>query len=196
MKQFWFNLILRSFFITGTLLLPFANVFGGTVFAQGETPPPGVYITVTYAEQINVRSGPSTVLYDIIGNLQPGDTALAMGVSPGRDWVQIAFPSGPGGIGWVYADLITLSGGELKVVEPPPTATPRVTATIDPTLAAAYAFVPTPTRLSTFTPPPPLETIEFNEIPAAKNNGLPMAAFILGLGIPGAIGFLISMLRR
>jgi len=196
MRQFWFHSTIRAFFLAGTLLLLAANDSGEVVFAQGETPPPGVYITVTYAEQINVRSGPSTVLYEIIGNLQPGDTALALGVSPGRDWVQIAFPSGPGGTGWVYADLITLSGGELKVVEAPPTATPRITATIDPTLAAAYAFVPTPTRLSTFTPPPPLETIEFEEIPAAKNNGLPMAAFILGLGIPGALGFLLSMLRR
>lgn len=196
MKRFWFNLIIRIFSFAGSLLLLIAKVPGEIVFAQGETPPPGVYITVTYAEQINVRSGPSTVLYDIIGNLQPGDTALALGVSPGRDWVQIAFPSGPSGIGWVYADLITLSNGNLKVIEPPPTATPRITATIDPTLVAAYAFMPTPTRLSTFTPPPPLETIEFEAIPETKNRGLPMAAFILGLGIPGTLGFIVSILRR
>ncbi len=166
------------------------------VSAQSETPPPGVFITVTYDEQINVRSGPSTVLYDIIGNLQPGDTAPALGVSPGRDWVKIAFPSGPNGIGWVYAELVTLSGGNLLVVEPPPTATPRITATIDPTLAAAYTFAPIPTRLSTFTPPPPLETIEYETEPVAENTGLPMAAFILGLGIPGILGLILSLLRR
>lgn len=196
MKQFWFNLITRVLFLVGIPVFLVASISLETAFAQGETPPPGVYITVTYAEQINVRSGPSTVLYDIIGNLQPGDTALALGVSPGRDWVQIAFPSGPGGIGWVYADLITLSNGNLTVVEPPPTATPRITATIDSTLAAAYSFIPTPTRLATFTPPPPLETIDFKEPPAVENNGLPMAAFILGLGIPGTLGFLVSILRR
>lgn len=196
MKQIWFNLILRIFIVIGISLFLIINIPGKNTFAQGETPPPGVYITVTYAEQINVRSGPSTILYDIIGNLQPGDTAPALGVSPGRDWVQIAFSSGPSGIGWVYADLVTLSDGNLKVVEPPPTATPRITATIDMTLAAAYAFIPTATRLSTFTPPPPLEPIEFEESPVSETNSLPMAAFILGLGIPGALGFLMSVMRR
>jgi len=196
MKRFWFKLILRYFIVIGTLFLVILKVPGKTAFAQGETPPPGVYITVTYEDEINVRSGPSTVLYDIIGKLQPGETALALGVSPGRDWVKIAYPSGPDGIGWVYAELVTLSNGTLNVVEPPPTATPRVTATIDPTLAAAYTFAPVPTRLSTFTPPPPLEEIEFEKPPVAENHGLPMAAFILGLGIPGALGFLVSMLRR
>jgi len=196
MKRFWFKLIFRIFIAAGAMFLLVSIIPGETALAQGETPPPGVYITVTYEEQINVRSGPSTVLYDVIGHLQPGDTALALGVSPGRDWVKISFPPAPDGIGWVYADLVTLSDGNLLVVEPPPTATPRVTATIDPTLAAAYTFAPLPTRLSTFTPPPPLENMEFEEPPVAENKGLPMAAFILGLGIPGVLGFLVSLLRR
>jgi len=112
-----------------------------------------VFITVTYTEQINVRDGPSTVLYDIIGHMQPGETAQALGVSPGRDWVQIVYPAGPGGVAWVHTSLIVISAGNLQVVEPPPTATPRITATVDPTLAAAYVFEPTATRVPTFTPP-------------------------------------------
>ena len=72
-----------------------------------------VFVTVTYTEQINVRNGPSTVLYDIIGNMQPGETAQALGVSPGRDWVQIVFPAGPGGLAWVHTSLIAISAGKL-----------------------------------------------------------------------------------
>jgi hypothetical protein len=156
-----------------------------------------VFITVTYTEQINIRNGPGTVLYDIIGNMQPGESAQALGVSPGRDWVQIVFPPGPGGVGWVHTSLISLSSGNLQIIEPPPTVTPLVTSTIDPTLAAAYIFEPTVTRMPTFTPPPPLEIPQFTAMPAdgAKNN-LPMGALVVGSGIIGAFSFLISMLRR
>ena len=84
------------------------------------------------------------------------------------------------------------------MIEPPPTVTPRVTATIDPTLAAAYVFEPTATRMPTFTPPPSLIVPHFTDIPAReKKTGVPMGALVLGLGIPGVLGFLIaSLLRR
>ena len=177
--------------------------FGGAfpltvVLAQEPTPGSGdVFVTVTYTEQINIRNGPSTVLYEIIGNMQPGETAKALGVSPGRDWVQIVFPAGPGGVGWVHNSLISISPGNLQIIEPPPTATPRITSTVDPTLAAAYVFEPTVTRMPTFTPPPPLEVPQFTEAPAANPNpGVPLGAFVLGSGILGLLGFLYSSLRR
>jgi hypothetical protein len=129
--------------------------------------------------------------------MQPGETAQALGVSPGRDWVQIVFPAGPGGVAWVHTSLITLSAGNLQIVEPPPTAIPRITVTIDPTLAAAYVFEPTPTRMPTFTPPPPLEIPQFTETPATNSNaGVPMGAFVLGSGILGILGYLFSLSRR
>ena len=168
------------------------------VLAQDTTPGAGdVHITVTYAEPINLRSGPSTVLYDIIGSMQPGETAQALGVSPGRDWVQIVYPPGPGGVAWVYTSLISVSSGNLRIVEPPPTTTPRITATIDPTLAAAYVFEPTATRMPTFTPPPPLDIPQFTQVPVAmKSTGVPIGAFVLGSGVLGVLGFLVSLLRR
>ena len=168
------------------------------VLAQEPTAGPSeAFITVTYTEQINVRDGPSTVLYNIIGNMQPGETARAIGVSPGHDWVQIVFPGGPGGVGWVHTSLITLSPGNLRIVEPPPTATPRVTQTIDPTLAAAYIFEPTVTRMPTFTPPPPLEVPVFTEAPVKQPaTAVPVGAIVLGLGIPGVLGYLFASLRR
>jgi hypothetical protein len=156
-----------------------------------------VFVTVTYPEQINVRSGPSTVLHEIIGNMQPGETAQALGVSPGRDWVQIAFPGVAGGIGWVHTSLISISSGNLQIIEPPPTPTPRTTPTVDPTLAAAYVFEPTATRMPTFTPPPTLEALQFTEAPVANpGTDIPIGAFLLGSGILGVLGFLISLVRQ
>jgi hypothetical protein len=168
------------------------------VLAQEPTPDSSdVFVTVNYSEQINVRNGPGTVLYDIIGNMQPGESAQALGVSPGRDWVQIVFPAGPGGVGWVHTSLISLSSGNLPIVEPPPTVTPLVTSTIDPTLAAAYIFEPTVTRMPTFTPPPPLEVPKFTAMPAASaKNSVPLGALVFGSGLIGILGFLFSLLRR
>lgn len=198
MNRYWFKSTFWIF-LTAALAAGFAGASTRTgVLAQEPTPDSSeVFITVTYTEQINVRDGPSTVLYDIIGNMQPGETAQALGVSPGRDWVQIVYPAGPGGAAWVHTSLIALSTGNLQIVEPPPTATPRITATIDPTLAAAYVFEPTATRMPTFTPPPPLEIPQFTEAPAANSDdSIPIGAIVLGLGVPGLLGYLVSLLRR
>jgi len=198
MKRFWFKSTLY-FFLTFALLAGFVNASNRTiVLAQESTPgSDDVFITVTYSEPINIRNGPNTVLYDIIGTMQPGDTAKALGVSPGREWVQIEYPAGPGGVAWVHTSLISISSGNLQIVEPPPTVTPRVTATIDPTLAAAYVFEPTATRLSTFTPPPTLIIPHYTETPdAGPKTGIPMGIIVLGLGISGLLGFLVSFLGR
>ena len=199
MRQDWFKsafvwILLWSALSTGLVLASPQTV----VQAQEPTPGSGdVFVTVTYPEQINVRNGPNTALYEIIGNMQPGETAKALGVSPGRDWVEIVFPPGPGGIGWVHTSLISISSGNLQVVEPPPTPTPRTTPTIDPTLAAAYVFEPTATRMPTFTPPPPLDIPHFTEVPVtSRGTGVPMGAYVLGTGAIGVLGYLFSLTRR
>lgn len=155
----------------------------------------GVFITVTYSDPINVRGGPSTVYYPIVGQLAPGETAPALGVSPGREWVQIAYPASPTGTGWVYAIYVSVAGGELQIVEPPPTSTPPVTATIDLTLAAAFNTQPTQTRLPTFTPPAPLTVPAFTESSPAASTGV-FGVFIVGLGLLGGIGLLVSFILR
>jgi hypothetical protein len=87
----------------------------------------------------------------------PGQTAPALGRSPGGDWIEIYFPGVPGDVGWIYAPLVSLTPGFLPIIEPPPTPTPKTTATLDPTLVAAYTTPIIPTRLPTFTAPPPLQ---------------------------------------
>jgi hypothetical protein len=153
----------------------------------------GPYITVTYQEQINVRAGPHSVYYAAIGVLLPGETAPAIGRSPAGEWIEISYPGVPDGAGWVYAPLVSLSPGFLPIVEPPPTATPRTTPTIDPTMAAALG-VNTPTRLPTFTAPPPLEYPTFAPVPGASSS-FPIGLAILGLAVLGILGALISVLR-
>jgi len=145
--------------------------------------------------QINVRAGPGRS-YDTVGTLVVGQWVPALGRTPGGDWIEIAFPSAPGGVGWVYAYLTDVTG-ELPIVEPPPTPTPRTTPTIDPTLAAQFIEEIPPTRLPTFTPPPPLEIPTFPpEMPMRGSGGTPIGMVIIILGAIGVFGTLISLLRR
>lgn len=163
---------------------------------QEASTPAGVLATVIYAEQINVRSGPSTVNYPIIGQLFPGDVVPALGISPGREWVQISYPNGVEGVGWVYASFVSLAGGELRIVEPPPTPTPLITSTIDPTLAAAFNIQPTQTRIPTFTPPPPLDVPQFTDVGTSQPSGAAFGTFIIILIIIGAVGLVLSFVLR
>jgi hypothetical protein len=146
---------------------------------------------------INVRSGPGTE-YTEIGVLAAGDLVSAFGQTAGGTWIKISFSEVEDGIGWVYSPLVTLvSGGDFPIVEPPPTITPQVTPTIDPTLAAQFINEVPPTRLPTYTPPPPLVISTFEtSSPSTAEVGFPMGLVIISLGGAGILGALIALLRR
>ncbi len=173
---------------------------GSGAAGQAEEPTPnvnGAYITVTYGDPINVRAGPSSFDYPIIGRLPVGGTAPAIGRSPAGEWIQISFPTGPRGIGWVYAPNVELSPGALlPVVEPPPTPTPLETATINPTFAAALQPQPTSTRKPTFTAPGPLEVPTYVNPEVKTSGSFQTGWLIIGLGAIGLLGMAISSLRR
>ncbi len=158
----------------------------------------GIYITVITDEpQINVRMGPSSSIYPIVGILVRGAVAPALGRSPGGDWVQIEYVGAPNNTGWVYSPLVEVSGGTLQIVEPPPTPVPPPTSTIDPTLAAQFNILPTNTRLPTFTPPPSLVAPVYTEtIPPPGTDSVPMAVIIMSLGAFGVVGFIGSLFIR
>jgi uncharacterized protein YraI len=190
MRQFWFKTFV------GTIIL--VSLGAGAFFSPGQavayqdvSTPTGITVTVTYSDPINVRSGPSTTLYPIVAQLNPGDVVPALGISPGREWIQVSIPSGTG---WVYASFVSISGGELMVLEPPPTPTPLATSTVDPTLAAAFNIQPTQTRLPTFTPPPPLEVPRFDDSPGSSFG--PGGIFIFVLGLMGGVGLLVSYILK
>jgi hypothetical protein len=148
-------------------------------------------------DQVNVRVGPG-VEYDLIGVLISGQRQAALGRSPGGDWIQIEYPGVEGNVAWVYAPLVNLEGqGFLQVVEPPPTPTPRITSTIDPTLAAQFNLLEvTPTRPPTYTPASPelLPTFAPPNEPSS-GRGFPPILAILGLLVVGFFGTVISVLR-
>ncbi len=160
--------------------------------------PSGAIVTVNADQKfVNVRSGPSSYFYPRVGILVTGETAAALGRSPGGDWIMIGYIGAPGNVGWVYAPNVSLLAQEyLPVVDAPPTPTPLSTPTIDPTLAAAFIIPETPTRLPTFTPPAPLAIPTFLDETVANTSRLPMGLAIFGLGFIGLLGAIISMTRR
>ena len=200
MKRFWMH---PSIFITFAVLFAYGIFFApssSTVNAQQptETPVTGMYITVITEEpQINVRMGPSSAVYPVVGKLARGATAPALGRSLGGDWIQIEYPGAPNNAGWVYSPLVQVSPGALRIVEPPPTPVPPATATIDPTFAAQFTIVPTHARLPTFTPPPALVVPSYTQAPVVIENApVPLAVVIIALAVLGVIGFLLSLFLR
>lgn len=164
--------------VTGTLPGPMLTVKPGL---------PGI-------EQINVRAGPGQN-FDTVGILVIGQWAPVVGQISSMDWIEIVYPGAPDDVGWVLAAIVDIVG-EVPVIDVPPTPTPRTTPTIDPTLAAQYIVEIPATRLPTFTPPEPLALPTFPpETPLRGRSGVPMGLVIIGLGVVGLFGALISLLR-
>ncbi len=203
-RQIRFYILIFSLLISGSIWLGVSSWVTHPALAQQPTvaiptvtsSPFGPMATVNSdQEQINVRAGPSQD-YPIVGVLEQGEKVPALGRSMGGDWVEIAYPVVDGGVAWVYSYLVTISGGELPVVIPPPTPTPRVTPTIDPTLAAQYIIQIGPTRLPTFTQPPPVAIPTYTQAPQLTGTGgLPMGFIIIGLAVLGVFGLVISVFR-
>lgn len=195
------------------LWMCFLVVFLGILFikpaeasrsAQGsatDTPTPGgptPFIKNVFEGEpaINIRTGPSTIFYpNPCGLLAFGATAPALGSSPAHEWIEIEFKDCPNGVGWIYAPNVELSPGYLPIIEPPPTATPLVTVTIDPTLAAAFDIQPTVTRLPTFTPAPQL-VLPTYAAPVEPPTNFPMGAVILAITLVGVVVLLVSSFGR
>lgn len=192
--------------VSSVLLLGLFDLSQPPVLAQqptGSVPtvtgtPAGPIVTVYQnLPVIRVYSGPSSFDYPPVGVLLANETAPAIGRAQDRpDWIQISYPGVLNSTGWVYAPYVKLSPGALlPIVEVPATPTPAATPTINPTLEAAFIGQQTPTRLPTFTPPPPLEQPSFNEAPRRSFTGIPTGLLILSLALFGFFGAVISYLR-
>ena len=203
MKRIWFPLVTLAISI---VLFSVGAFFTVPAFAYAkqivDTPTTqaltGIFIIVITEEpQINVRMGPGSSIYPVVGTLLRGATAPALGRSSGGDWIQIEYPGAPYDKGWVYSPLVQVSPGTLLVVEPPPTPQPPATSTIDPTFAAQFTFVPTGTRLPTFTPPPSLVVQIYTQAPVkSASDSTPLAVIIFALFVLGIFGFLLSIFLR
>ncbi len=103
----------------------------------------------TITQNMNVRSGPGTG-YGVAGAGEVGQTAEIIGRNADNSWVQIKYPAGGEGTGWLYVELIKVDGNLDKVgvvqVAPPPTPTPVPTDTpvpATPVPEKKYQFTPT-----------------------------------------------------
>lgn len=142
---------------------------------------------------VNVRVGPSR-LSERIGVLLVNQEAKAVGRY--GDWIQIEYVGGIDGLGWVFEPNVTLIG-TVPDVQPPPTPTPAITMTIDPTLAAQFLPQVEETRLPTFTEPPMLMIPTYQEVTGATApGGIPLGFVIVILAGIGLFLTLIAVLRR
>ena len=75
-----------------------------------EDSPTGGNVAVVQ-QQLNVRSGPGTG-FNSLGTLSPQDVVSLTGKDPNGAWLQIDFPAGPEGKGWVNAGFVQAHGAE------------------------------------------------------------------------------------
>jgi len=166
------------------------------VFAQqptGSIPtvtgtPKGLVATVKIGlteDYVNIRSGPSS-LYPAIGVILLGAEVPVLGRSVGGDWLVVEYPGVQNGIGWVWANYMNVTPGELPVIENPPSPVPLTTVTLDPTMAAQFVTTPESTRLPTFTQPAALVIPTYSNSTGRLIGGIPIGLVIIvlaGLGI-------------
>ncbi len=119
--------------VTGIVDLPVIQT------EEGETGPSG-----TLTETIYVRSGPGTG-FESLGLLSAGAVVSLTGKNDDATWLQIAYPSGPGGKGWVSAAFVeTEALDELPIVSEEGAVIGTGTATGVPATPTA-TVVPAPT---------------------------------------------------
>jgi uncharacterized protein YraI len=124
---------------------PITTTAPGTATLPAGLQPPFVRL-IAGQDFANVRTGPDVAYEPPVGRLNAATSAAAVkGKSANGLWWQILFPSAPGGVAWVFGQLVTLTGdaNAIPVVQAPPLPTPAVA----PTAAAAAPAAPTATSI-------------------------------------------------
>lgn len=118
-------------------------VVAGPALPDAEQPTEAVITVVVPAGQAKVRSGPG-LDFELLGQLETGDTAVVVGRSETGDWWQIEYAAGDNGQGWVADAVVDLVGDGAAVplvivpLEPgAPTPTPTATPTPEPIIAGS-----------------------------------------------------------
>lgn len=104
---------------------------------------------VTVKQDMNVRGGPGTN-YPVIGTAPAGASSTVVGRNNDSSWLQVEYPPGSSNTGWVYAELVTVSGNPQSVAvaqaAPPPAqsaAQPQPQPPPPPEPEPQYQFTPT-----------------------------------------------------
>ena len=130
------------------MLPPLLYTVSGTPLPPG-TPPPGWDKWGTLLQMVNVRVGPSQGFLTI-GTLDRGQIVSFTGRIAENAWVQIDYPSGPGGRGWISAELVMPNDGfghlpYYNLLGTPEASTEAVTAEPNQNTAPSETLTPAPT---------------------------------------------------
>ncbi|MDD2522638.1 MAG: hypothetical protein PHW11_07460 [Anaerolineaceae bacterium] len=158
--------------------------------------PRGLYVRAIgdVENPLNVRSYPNSTSTRV-GIFLVGQEAKAYGYY--GDYVMIDYAGAPDNRGWIILNRVEVFGGSLPMLQPPPTETPSITKTIDPTLAAQFIITAIPSRLPTFTEPPALQIPTYPaEVGGTTTVGVPIGYIIVILAGFGLFLTLIAVLRR
>lgn len=114
--------------------------------------PANTVVTLTIEQDMNVRTGPGTN-YPVAGPGPAGSTAPVIGRNSDGSWLQVEYPPGSGSKGWLYTDLVAVTGDPQSVaVAEAPAPPPAAAAAPAPAQAEApapepeapkYQFTPT-----------------------------------------------------
>ena len=190
-----FGVLVLGFFKPNELRVLAQQPTGAIATVTGTPAGPTIRVDPSL-QKILVYAGPSSFDYPAIGVLLGNEVVPALAMAEDKnDWIEISYPGVPGSVGWVYALYMLDLRAILPRIPAPPTPTPFSTPTINPTLESAFIGQQTATRLPTFTPPPPLDVPAFRDETSAQGRGIPTGLLILGLGVFGFLGAVISYLR-
>lgn len=174
--------------------------------------PPGRPLVEAISNATNVRAGPD-INDERLGQIYPG-TSYAV-IARRFDWYQIEFPDSPNGTGWVYKDVVTLTGdpatiteleeGDVSTVDPGfisiqqtvdyITATPGalMTLTAEAMITPTGVFTADPNAAPTLEPGAPLPTYTpppFTNTPIVIPNTATADTADTGMGIPPIVPIL------
>lgn len=115
-----------------------------------EAPPADDVVTVTVLQDMNVRGGPGTD-YPRIGVGPAGASSKVVGRNADGSWLQVEYPPGSSSTGWLFAQLVEVTGNpetaQVVAVDPPPQPVAAAPAPQEeappPEPEVKYQFTPT-----------------------------------------------------
>jgi uncharacterized protein YraI len=124
--------------------VPATSPPANTALPQPAAQPQSTAPIATFNQPINVRRGPGTLFNPPIGSFNAGQTTEILARHPGGEWYKVRYG---GGEGWVFANLITVSGdvSTLPLDQGPPVPTAAPPTAIPPTAIPAATSPPATT---------------------------------------------------
>ena len=142
-------------------LFAFVSLFGlsacnmPTTRTVEDTPPPVLKIRMNVTTEY--RTGPGQI-YDLVGELNPGQEVEAVGRSLDGDYLVFRNPANPAVLWWLKSENVTVVGDPigLPISNPPTLSTPIAVPTMVGGCPTPVGGGPTPVSCDTTVDPPPV----------------------------------------